>query len=201
MRMPIRRDIRAVALACVLVAVIAIAGCSKPASSSSSTPTGNTAMAAEKVAAAALTTMAPGAKLLVGESAQPLTTTSTPIWEFLYGNPKTDVLYAVLVNNGKARAQEYGRAGLNAQEWSAVPGLDQWKVDSDAAQAAALKVLPSGSKAPFVVGFVTYVPKRATQATTKPLTWVFAFDKSTQGSAPTSTVNVDMNTGAASFAK
>jgi hypothetical protein len=195
--------VRAFAALGIVLALIALAGCSKSQDTSSNSvkPKGMTAKQASEVAVKALATTAPDAKLLVAETAQPVSPTSTPIWEFLYGNPKTDVLYAIIVDNGKAQKQEYGKGGLSASEWAAVPNLSNWKVDSDAAYNAALKVYPNGTKAQYIPGFVTYIPKRAGNTATKPMTWVFVFDERSKGNAATSTVNVDMATGSASLAK
>lgn len=181
----------------LLLALGAIAGCTK-----SSTPTtSSSAKSAFTLAMSALSTAAPDGKLLVTQAADTLTPTSTPSWEFLVGSPKTNVIYAVTVKDGKAQFQEYGTAGLSAAEWDAVPSADAWKVDSPEARAKALTIYPNGKSANYYMGFVTYVPKSAGDTTTKPMTWIVTFDPASQGSAPTTTVNVDVGTGAAAYAK
>ena len=177
-------------------------GCS--GSKTASTPTAPaqiTAKQALPIAMSALATTAPDAKLLVGQSAQPITATSTPVWEFLLGSPKTDVVYAVIVMGGKGQAQEYGKAGLTADEWAKVPSVDAWKVDSDVAHQKAITVYSNGKNAAYVMGFVTYVPAKAKTPDSKPQIWVVNFDPASIGHATTSTVDVSMTTGAASLAK
>jgi hypothetical protein len=205
--MRIARHVRiGLALALVL-AIGAIAGCSSSSStsgsSSTATSTASSAKAAYNLAYAAVaTTKAPDGKLLVCQAADTITPTSTPIWEFLIGSPKTNTVWAVLVQNGKADASEYGSADLSAAEWSAVPTSQAWKVDSPQARDAALKVYPNGKDAAYFMGFVTYIPKSAqADNTSKPMTWIVSFDPASQGTAATSTVNVDMGTGVATLPK
>ena len=193
------------ALALVLVVGV-VAGCGSNAASSSSSsstaPKGATAKDAYTLAKSALSTKAPDAKLLVCQAADTISTTSTPIWEFLIGSPKTDAVWAVLVQNGKAEASDYGTADLSDAEWAQVPAESAWKVDSPAAHDAALKVYPNGAVAKYFMGFVTYIPKSAqAENTTKPMTWVVSFDPASIGNAATSTVNVDMGTGVATLPK
>ena len=184
-----------------LIFVGALAGCgtaSKPAA----TPVGSaTAKGALAIAQSTLSTLAPDAKLLVAQSSGAISATTTPGWTFLLGSPKTDKIYAVMVINGKGQSQEYGSAGLSAQEWTAVPSADAWKIDSDVAHTNAVALHTSAKSASYILGFVTYVPKSATDSKTKAMKWFVSFDPASQGSAPTSTVDVDMVTGAAAFAK
>lgn len=200
---PIFRSIR-VGLALALLLVIGlIAGCtgsSSSGSSSSSQPAVYTAQHAYNVAMSTLSTTAPDGKLLVVQSAAPITPTSTPTWDFLIGSPKTDTIYAVEVAYGQGKFQEYGKAGLTAQEWASVPATSTWKIDSDVAHEKAVAVHAAGKSADYIMGFVTYVPPKATTATAKPMTWLVSFDPQVQGSAPTSTVGVDLTTGAAAYA-
>jgi len=196
-----------VGLAFVLVIAIGVlAGCNSGSSSSApsktATPTqaNATAQKALAIAMSTLSTAAPDGKLLVAQSAAPMTATSTPSWDFLIGSPKSDVIYAVEVAYGAGKFQEYGKAGLTADEWAAVPPASAWKVDSTEAHSKAIVVHPDGKSADYIMGFVTYVPKTAKSPTAKPMTWVVSFDPQSQGKAPTSTVTVDMATGQAAFA-
>ena len=193
------------ALAPVLAAG-ALAGCSKASTTASSTSTKPAAMTAKDayaIALTAVTTSAPDGKLLVCQAADTLTATATPIWEYLIGSPKTNKVYAVLVQNGKAQSSEYGSAGLTAAEWSAVPGMDQWTIDSPQAHDNAVKVYPTGKDAAYFMGFVTYIPKSASANASKPMTWIVSFDPTSLANshATTSTIQVDMRTGAASIPK
>ena len=191
------------ALALVL-AVGALAGCSSGTSGKSNTSkpsAGMTAKEALKTAVSTLTTAAPDGKLLVAQTAGPVSSTSTPVWEFLIGSPKTDVIYAVVIQQGKGQFEEYGKANLSSAEWAQVPAVDAWKIDSDVAHDKALSVYPNGKTAAYVAGFVTYVPKSASTPGTKAMTWTYNFDPASKGKAATSTVDVDMVTGAAALAK
>ena len=191
------------ALAGVL-AIGILAGCNNSSTSSTTTPpvpTGSTAKAAYAVAVSTLSTAAPDGKLLVAQTTKPLTATSTPVWEFLIGSPKTDVIWAVVVMNGKGQFQEYSKAGLNASEWAKVPPASDWKIDSDVAIANARKIYPNGKDAAYVPGFVTFVPPQATDASKiTQMKWLINFDPASKGSAATSTVEVDMKTGDAALA-
>jgi hypothetical protein len=191
----------AIALASVL-AIGAVTGCTtaKPAATTTPADT-STAKGALTVAMSTLSTAAPDGKLLVAQSAAAITATSTPAWNFLIGSPKTDKIYAVAVMNGKGRFQEYGPAGLSAAEWTSVPATSAWKIDSDTAHTNAVAVHTGGKNASYILGFVTYIPKSAAGTKTQAMKWFVAFDPKSQGKAPTSTVDVDMVTGAASFAK
>jgi hypothetical protein len=204
--MRIARHVRiGLALALVL-AIGAIAGCTSNNKTDSSTgeasATAGSAKTAYGVAISSLSTKAPDGKLLVCQAADTITPTSTPVWEFLIGSPKTNAVWAVLVREGKAEASEYGSADLSADEWKAVPEESAWKVDSPQAYDSALKVYPNGKTADYFMGFVTYIPKSAQKEnTTKPMTWIVSFDPTSKGTAATSTVNVDMGTGTATLAK
>jgi hypothetical protein len=189
--------------ACVagLLLIALAAGCT---SNSANTPsTAPTAKAAYQIAVSSLSTMAPQGKLLVAQTDGPISaTTTTMTWEFLVGDPKSDKVYSVVVANGKAQAQEYAPStGLSKEEWAKIPDVSAWKIDSDQAIQAATKLYPNGKTARFLPGFVTYIPASAKTATVKPMTWIFNFDPSTKGSAPTSTVEVDLQTGQAAYAK
>lgn len=194
----------ALALALVLVVgVLAGCGSSSTADKSSTTrPTSTTsAKSALKIAFSAVTTAAPDGKLLVAQTAGPVTTSSTPVWEFLIGSPKTDVIYAVVVQQGKGQFEEYGKANLTAAQWGQVPAIDAWKIDSDVAHEKAVAVYANGKNAAYVAGFVTYIPKGAESKDAKAMTWTFNFDPATKGKATTSTVEVSMTSGEAILAK
>ena len=181
-----------------VLAVALLAGCT---SGSGSAKAGPTALGSVEAAKSALSTMAPDAKLLVVQTAQAVEPTGTPMWEFLYGSPKTDKVYAVYVSGGKSLgAQEYGTAGLSAAQWKAVPTLDVWKIDSDAAYKNALAVAGAkGDPAAYLMGFLTYKPSTDT-STIEPFVWNVVFDPGKSG-ATTRTINVDAKTGKASIAK
>lgn len=199
-----RRTFRATrAVLCALALVIgiaALAGCSS-ASKTSQSKTGTTAKGMLPLAISALSTTAPDGKLLVCQAYDAITPTSTPGWEYLIGSPKSGKVYAVLVMGGKSQFVEYGDAGLTAAEWKTVPSTDDWKIDSDVALEKARALYPNGKTAAAYPGFVMYLPKSEQNATNKPMTWYIQFDPATQGSAPTSTVTVDMKTGEAKFAE
>jgi hypothetical protein len=194
-----RRLILSLAIGLMLVAGL-VAGCSNTSTPAAS----NDATGAKQAVAVAMTTLSttvPDPRLLVGQTAGAITATSVPVWQFLIGNPKTDMIYAVQVENGKGQWQPYGSASLTATEWAAVPPLTAWKVDSTEAHQKAVALHTSAKSAAYMLGFVTYIPKKSGATSTPAMTWFVAFDPSQQGSAPTSTVNVDMATGAASYAK
>lgn len=191
----------------VLVALMALAaaavvtGCNK---NTAETPSGGTtAKGNVEVAKSSLSTTAPDAKLLLVQTANVVTETSTPVWQYLFGSPKDGSIYAVTVKDGKVVATEpYGTAGMEDAEWAQVPGADEWKIDSDAAYDAALKANSKNTKAtPWAMGFVTYVPKSAESSTTiDAFKWSVAFDPQSQtGSA--NSVDVDAKTGEATVAK
>ena len=195
----IRRLVLSLALGLMLATGL-VAGCS-----GTSTPTAaSDASGAKQAVAVAMTTLstaAPDPRLLVGQTAGAITATSVPVWQFLIGNPKTDMIYAVQVENGKGQWQPYGPASLTATEWAAVPPLSAWKVDSGEAHDKAVALHTSAKSAAYMLGFVTFIPKKSGATSTPAMTWFVAFDPSARGNDPTSTVNVDMSTGAASFAK
>lgn len=151
------------------------------------------------VAQSALETMAPDAKLLVVETAEGVTPTSTPVWAYLFGSPESDKTYVVYVSDGKSmNASEYGTAGLNEAEWSKVPGTDDWKIDNDEAYDKALELSGAdGEPAAYYMGFQTYVPEAfAASSTVSAFTWYVSFDPGESG-ASTATIAVDAKTGEA----
>ena len=175
-----------------------LAGC---AGSGSSPSVAATAKGYLPAARSQLTTTAPQGKLLLVQTANIASTTSTPVWSYLFGDPKTSVIYAVMVQNGKpSPAMRYGVASLTATEWAAVPTADAWKVDSDAAYQKAVAAYPKGASAPYAMGFVTYVPKTAT-ATIDPFVWSVAFNPEGGPGVTPTTVKVNATTGAASVSK
>jgi hypothetical protein len=194
----------------IVLALGTLAGCSpsKPAATTPTTPTATpaptvvlTAKQAYAVAISSLSSSMPDGKLLVAQTAAPITPTSTPVWEFLIGSPKTDKIYAVMVPNGQAQSQPYGNANLKAAEWASIPTTEAWKIDSDAAVTKALAVHPNGKSAGYFMGFVTYVPKAKATSDSQTMQWIVSFDPKAQGKAPTSTVNVSLTTGVAAYAK
>jgi len=189
----------AVALVVSLSAVIT--GCGKKAADTTPTaPKGKTAMDSLKAAQSTLSTTAPDAKLLVVQTGAVVTSTSAPVWQYLFGSPKTDTVYAVTVMSGAATATPYGTAGLSKTEWAAVPSVDKWKIDSDEALKKAMATYPNAkASTAYLMGFVTYTPKGAASAT-KPMIWDITFDPASLGKETTSTVNVDVATGAAKLA-
>ena len=204
--MSLNRNTRALLIALAVTSALAmgaLAGCSSSSTTTATTPVpaASSAMSAAKVAVSTLSTTAPDGRILVAQSASAITATSTPSWQFLIGSPKSDKLYAVMVANGKGQWQEYGTAGLTAAEWKLVPAFTDWKIDSTEAHAKAVAVHASAKTAPYVLGFVTYIPKTAGKTNTQPMVWYVSFDPAAQGKAPTSTVDVNMVTGAAAFAK
>ena len=187
--------VKIVAIAAILLAMLLlVAGCGKQAASTTSNAA--TAKSALPVAVSALSTTAPDAKLLVVQTAEPVTTTSTPVWSYLFGSPKSGKTYLVMVRDGKVmQTTEYGTAGLTAKDWAAIPSTDEWKVDSPAAYDTAKGAAKASDKAAFTIGFINYVPASAKDVSTKPGIWYVSFDPATSG-ATTGTVGVDVKTGA-----
>lgn len=194
------RSIKVVIAAAFLLALAALAGCS--GNSGGATLLGPTAKSVLPAARSAMSTIAPDAKLLLIQTAQPVTATATPVWAFLFGSPKSDKTYVVYVGKGKATpASVYGAAGLSKTEWAAVPGADEWKIDSDQAYAKALPVSGGkGAPAAYGMGFVTFVPSSAGTATVKPFVWNVNFEPGTSG-ATMATIQVDAKTGAVTAPK
>ncbi len=191
-----------VLLVLVLVLTLATAaGCGNKKSTSGTTapkPQGQTAKQALPAAESALSTSAPDAKLLLVQTAQAVTPTSTPVWAYLFGSPKSEKLYVVRVTKGAAMPpQEYGSAKqLGTFDWTKVPNLDQWKIDSNEAYDRAYKA--SGAKTPppqYVMGMLTYVPKTEQTSTAQPFVWAVQFDPGTSGATP-NIVDVNATTGA-----
>lgn len=194
----------AIVAAIALGLVLALGGCGKQASTTTpAAPAGETAMDALKVAKSSLSTTAPDSKMLIVQTAG-IVTTAAPEWEFLLGAPKTDVVYAVVVKDGKVvQGSEYGTANLSAAEWAAVPAADAWKIDSPDAYSKALAAYPAGTKqTAYTMGFVTYIPKQSSQPNTKAMTWMVTFDPSSMNSkVTTNTIYVDATTGAVTVPK
>lgn len=187
------RNGRAVAAGVVLALGLALmlAGCGQPAATP---PKGSTAKAGAAVAKSALSTMAPDAKLLLVQTAQPTTSAGTPAWAYLFGSPSSDKTFVVYVQDGKTiNAAEYGKAGLSKGEWPNVPGIESWAIDSDAAYDKATSA--TGLKnATYEMGMLTYLPKStAASSTTKPFIWYVSL----QSGTTTAAAEVDAKTGAA----
>jgi len=202
------RSLRA-ALALTLVLLAgSLAACNSGSGSKAdlkkATETTNSSLAKNSAMVALQTVDAkhPGVKLLYGQLVSPVTATATPMWQFLVGSPDDNSVYSTMVGGGKARWQSYGSVKMDKAEWSKVPTTSVWKIDSDVALQSALKVYPNGKKGAYFTSFMTYLPNAALDRSTKPMVWVFNFDPSlNKGSAPTSTVLVDMVTGKAAFAE
>lgn len=199
------RSLRVGLALAIMLTIGAAAGCNSKSGASSTTktkPADTTKVTgAASVALSSVTTAAPDGKILLGQIVSPIATTATPMWEFLVGSPKTGQVYAVLVNNGVGQSKDYGKVVLKAAEWKKVPDVSAWKIDSDVALADALKIYPQGKTSAYSAGFVTFVPSSAPKTAVKAMTWNINFDPASKGKAPTSTVLVDMVTGATSFAK
>jgi len=192
----------AAVFAIAIMVVAALGGCKKSESTTTTAPGALTAKSALPLAMSAVETSAPDAKLLLVQSRDVINTTSTPVWQFLIGSPKTDTIYAVTVESGEANAQVYGTADLSAEEWAAVPSADEWKIDSDEAHTAALKALNDGTEeTAYLMGFVTYVPKSNTSTNVKPMFWNISFNPDEITKAETNTVEVNVTSGEATVPK
>ena len=189
-------------VAVLALAVTLLAGCGKTAATTSTpVPKAGTALGSLAIAKSSMTTTAPDAKLLVVQTAEAATPTSTPVWGYLFGSPANDKIWVVYVANGVSMgAQEYGTAGLSKTEWAAVPGTDGWTVDSDTAYTKALAASGAkGAPAAYMMGLLTFKPTSDT-STVQPLVWSVQFDPGASG-ATTSSINVDAKTGVATLAK
>lgn len=186
----------ATTLVLALAIATVVAGCG--GTPAATTPKAGTAKAGLPIAKSALSTMVPEAKLLLVQTAARVTPTTTPVWGYLFGSPKSDKTYIVYVADGKAMpASEYGAAGLSASDWAAVPGTDSWKIDSDEAYKSALAANGAkGAPAAYNMGFITYVPPSETTSETKTFLWYVEFEPAA-GGGTTSTIEVDAKTGAA----
>lgn len=175
--------------------LLVMSGCREKPAPQGETATEGTARSELTVAQSALSTAAPDAKLLVVQTAEPVTATATPSWAYLFGSPSTDKTYIVYVSEGQVLgAQEYGTAGLPKGEWQSVPETGAWSVDSDAAYRKARETSDLEDPDAYEMGMLTYVPRsEAATATTKTLTWYVTLRSGTG----TATVLVDAKTGAA----
>lgn len=183
----------------VLFALLAVVmtGCGEKEAGQDAEPSAGTAKGSLDLARSALETMAPDAKLLVVQTAEPITETSTPVWAYLFGSPETDTTYMVYVSEGKAMgASEYGSAGLSDEEWQAVPDTSGWEVDSDDAYEKAIAEAGGDTQTSgYFMGLQTYVPRSASETdTTRSMTWYISLDvaRSAEG-----LVAVDAKTGEA----
>lgn len=193
--------VRLLLVIALVLSLSAAAGCGSKKSSGSSgktpAPQGKTAKQALPAAQSALATTAPDAKLLLVQTAAAVTPTSTPVWAYLFGSPKSEKLYVVRVANGQAMPPaEYGSAKqLGTFEWNKVPNLDAWKVDSDEAYQKAYAASGAKSAPPqWVMGFITYVPKTEETQTATPFEWSVQFDPGSSGATP-NVINVNATTG------
>jgi hypothetical protein len=190
------------ALALVMVAVFSLAllgGCSSPEDSATSSTT--TVLGSLPVARSALSTAAPDAKLLLVQTATSATPTATPVWAYLFGSPSTDVIYLVYTADGAVMSmQEYGTAGLSAEQWAEVPEDVAWAIDSDEAYASALEVSGAeGDPAAYMMGIMSYKAADDT-STVEPNVWNVWYDPGTSG-ATTSLILVDAESGDASISE
>lgn len=176
-----------------VLALLTVAGCGKKSSSTSTQPAGSTAKGGLTAARSALSTTAPDAKLLLVQTAQTASTTSTPVWAYLFGSPKSDKTYLVYVAGGKVMTKsEYGTSGLQKSEWSAVPGTDAWQVDSDAAFQKAAQASKLNDATEYQMGMLFYIPRsEAASTTTQPFTWYVSLRSGTS----TAAVEVDAKSG------
>jgi len=182
-----RVAIAAGAIAVVLLLLVA-GGCSKKQGAAPTSST--TAKGGLSAASSSLSTAAPDAKLLLVQTAQSVTSTSTPVWAYLFGSPSTNKTYLVYVSRGKSMgASQYGSAGLTKTQWQAVPGTDAWAVDSDAAYQKAVAASSLKNPSVYDMGMVTY----AASSKTKAFTWYVSLRSGTT----TATVEVDAKTGKA----
>jgi hypothetical protein len=191
----IRQSAKPLALLALALLLI-VAGCG---SSTGTAPKGSTAKVSQTIAQSALSTMAPDAKLLLVQTAEAVTATSTPVWGYLFGSPTDNKTYIVYVTAGEVlSASEYGTAGFSADEWSSVPGTGAWKIDSDVAYEKALAVSGAkGTPSAYEMGILTYVPPSwEDSATTKAFVWNVMFEPGASG-ATTGVIEVDAASGAA----
>jgi hypothetical protein len=185
----------------LVLTALAATGCGSKQSTGSGnvpTPQGQTAKQALPAAQSALATTAPDAKLLLVQTAQAVTPTSTPVWAYLFGSPKSGTLYVVRVANGAAMPPaEYGKASeIGTFDWGKVPSTDQWKVDSTEAYQKAYTASGAKSAPPqWVMGFITYVPNTEETQTATPFVWSVQFDPGTSGATP-NIIDVNATTGA-----
>jgi hypothetical protein len=182
-----------VVIVIVAVALAVASGSSSSPGASASDP--STALGNLAVAQSALATTAPDAKLLVVQMAESATTTSSPTWEFLFGSPETDMGYLVYAADGAVMtSMEYGTLGLSADEWSEVPDLGLWKVDSSEAYDKALAASgASGTPTGYFMGFLTYLSAEDT-STVDAFQWNVWFDPGSSG-ATENLILVDTSTG------
>jgi hypothetical protein len=191
-------SLRLVLVLALALTLATAAGCgNKKSSSSTPKPQGQTAKQGLPVAESALSTTAPDAKLLLVQTAQAVTPTSTPVWAYLFGSPKSDKLYVVRVAEGKAMPPtEYGSAKqLGTFDWNKVPNLDQWKIDSNEAYDRAYQASGAKTAPPqYVMGFLTYVPATEQTSTATPFVWAVQFDPGSSGATP-NVIDVNATTG------
>lgn len=172
------------ALALVVVMSIAFAGgCTGSKSETVTAPgaapklQGQSALEALGTAESALTTAAPDGKLLLVQTAGATTTTSTPVWAYLFGSPKTNKLFVVRVDKGKAEGPSaYGTAKKGEIEWDKVPASSEIKIDSSEAFAKAFTASKVKGTPDYVMGVVTYVPSSQSTSTAEPMVWNVQFD-------------------------
>lgn len=174
----------------VLVFAAAIVGCGDKSDQRK-----DTALGTLSGARSALSTMAPDAKLLVVQTANVASATSTPVWAYLFGSPDTNATYIVFMQEGEATPYEYGEASLTATQWADVPSTDEIEIDSDEAHELAAKELSGAdADAPWVMGLVTYLPG-AEQSGVKQMSWSVTFNPEAAEEADIKVFEVDARTG------
>ncbi len=199
-----RPSARSILLGMILAASVAVAlmlsGCGGD-STEATTPEGMTALQALQVAKKSIEPVAPDAKLLIVTTAQVVEPTATPVWQFLLGSPKTNMTYAVIVNEGQPMASPYTTATLTPGQWAALPDVADIKIDSDEAHRKALKAYPDGSDHIYVINLATGEPGVPTSGLTTPMSWVVMFDPTRASGEQTSTVQIDASTGKVTIPK
>lgn len=190
------------ALGLVMVAVFSLAlisGCSSSEDTGASATT--TVLGSLPVARSALSTAAPDAKLLLVQTATSATPTATPVWAYLFGSPSTDAIYLVYTADGAVMSmQEYGTAGLSAEQWAEVPDDVAWAIDSDEAYSKALEISGAkGDPAAYMMGIMAYKAADDT-STVEPNVWNVWYDPGTSG-ATESLILVDAESGDASISE
>lgn len=188
-----------VLLVAVMLAAALASGCAKKtevAPQSKATALGNLPWAQHELSASV-----PDAKLLVVSTDQPTSPKMAPTWLFTFGSPKTGSLYVVYVRGGRPiGVHVVDSSGLTAKEWSAVPGTDAWKIDSDSAYKAALAAVgATTTPGAYAMGMNTYKTSIDT-STAEPFSWRVHLYPG-QGGGATQTVDVNATTGAASISK
>jgi hypothetical protein len=190
----------------LVLAITVLAGCGKKTAVTPTTPKKpvdtRTAKGAAMLALSSMPTSVPNPKLLLCQTIAPTEVTRTPIWQFLIGSPKDNQSYNVIINGGVAQSRKLGKIVMKPKEWTKVPSLKDWKIDSDVAHTNALNVYPDGQNATYISSFLMYTSEAATHTVSPAMTWVIDFNPASRRKKnASSTVMVDMRTGAAALVK